>query len=454
MATGNGTDAQGQQERWGSRAGFVLATAGSAVGLGNIWRFPSVAAESGGGAFVAVLLAVILLIGVPGLMAELALGRRARQNAVDAFLAIRPGSAWAWVGGLALLASFLVLSYYAVIAGWVLAYVAKAVAGSLRGLDATALGEVYTALAQHAWHPLAWQALFLALTAAVVMGGVRSGIEQCSRVLMPGLVVLLAVLAVRVLLLEGAGAGVVWFLRPHWEDVGGPTVLRALGQVFFSFGLGMGVMVTYGSYLDRGEDIHRSAVYVAVADTAVALLAGLVVIPALFAFGLPIEGGAGLLFVTLPAVLNQMPLSASLNLVFFVMLAIAALTSAISLLEALVAFARQRLGLARRTTTLLAAGLVFVAGVPSALAQGPHGVQVLGRDVLTLVDTATSEVLLPLAGLLTAVFVGWVWGAGPALAELRHGAGRFPERLWSASVRVIVPATVGVILAASLIGVR
>jgi NSS family neurotransmitter:Na+ symporter len=453
MATQNRMDEQGQ-ERWGSRAGFVLATAGSAVGLGNIWRFPSVTAENGGGAFVAVLLLVILLIGVPGLMAELALGRRGKRNAVDAFLAVRPGSPWAGVGVLALLASFLVLSYYAVIAGWVLAYVVKALTGSLGGLDAAGLGEVYTALAHHAWHPVAWQASFLALTAAVVMGGVRAGIERWSRVLMPGLIVLLALLAGRVLLLDGAGDGVAWFLRPHWDDVGGHTLLRALGQVFFSFGLGMGVMVTYGSYLDRDEDIHRSAVYVAVADAGVALLAGLVVIPALFAFGLPIQGGAGLLFVTLPAVLNQMPLSAPLNVVLFVMLAIAALTSAISLLEVLVAFARSRLGLARRTTTLLAAALVFVAGVPSALAQGPYGVHVLGLDVLTLVDTVTSDVLLPLAGLLTAVFVGWVWGAGPALAELRQGAGRFPEWLWSLSVRLVIPATVAVILAASLIGVR
>jgi NSS family neurotransmitter:Na+ symporter len=450
-ASGTGPPAP---ERWGSRLGFVLATAGSAVGLGNIWRFPSVTAESGGGAFVAVLLLVILLIGVPGLMAELALGRRTKRNVVDAFLVLRPGTAWVAAGGVALLASFLILSYYAVIAGWVLAYVVQSLAGSLSGLDAAALGERYAALARHPWHPVAWQAAFMALTATVVMGGVRAGIERWSRVLMPGLVLLLALLAARVLLLDGAPAGVAWFLRPHWEDIGAHTFLRALGQVFFSFGLGMGVMITYGSYLDRDEDIHRSAVYVAAADVGVALLAGLVVIPALFAFGLPIEGGVGLLFVTLPAVLNQMPLAALLNVAFFLMLTVAALTSAISLLETLVAFARQRLGRSRRSTTLAAAALVFAAGVPSALAQGPWALRVLGRDVFTLVDTLASDVLLPLAGLLTALFVGWVWGARPALAELRRGAGRFPEWLWALSVRVVIPVTVAVILAAGLIGVR
>jgi NSS family neurotransmitter:Na+ symporter len=441
-------------ERWGSRLGFVLATAGSAVGLGNIWRFPSMAAENGGGAFVAVFLLVILLVGVPGLMAELALGRAARRNAVDAFPALRPEGRWAAVGALALLASFLLFSYYAVIGGWVLAYVVKALTGALHGLDAAALDAAYAALVAHPWHPVAWQAAFLALTAAVVAGGVRAGIERSSQVLMPGLVILLAVLAGRVLLLDGAPEGAAWLLRPHWEDVGGRTLLRAVGQVFFSFGLGMGVMITYGSYLDRGEDIHRGAVYVAAADAGVALLAGLVVIPALFAFGLPVQGGAGLLFVTLPAVLDRMPLGAVLAGVFFVMVAIAALTSAVSLLEALVAFARQRLGLSRRGATLAASGLVFAAGVPSALGQGPYGIEVLGRDVLSAVDTVNSDVLLPVAGLLTAVFVGWAWGQGSALAELRRGGGRFPERLWGASVRVVIPATVGAILVAGLLGIH
>lgn len=403
--------------------------------------------------FVALFLLVVLLVGVPGLMAELALGHRAKRNAVDAFRAIRPGTRWAGVGALALAAAFLIFSYYAVIAGWVLAYVVKTLTGALRGLDAAGLAETHAVLARHPWHPVAWQAAFLALTAAVVMGGVRAGIERWSRVLMPGLLVLLALLAGRVLLLDGALDGLVWFLRPHWGEVSGHALLRAVGQVFFSFGLGMAVMVTYGSYVDRREDIHRSAVYVAAADVGISLLAGAVVIPALFAFGLPVQGGAGLLFVTLPAVLNQMPLGTLVNVVFFVMLTIAALTSAISLLEALVAFARQRLGLSRPLTTLGATALVFVAGIPSALAEGPYGIRVLGRDVLTVVDAAASHVLLPLAGLLTAIFVGWVWGAGSALAELRQGAGRFPERLWAVSVRFVIPATVGTILAAGLLGI-
>lgn len=453
MTTGRSAPVPGV-ERWGSRLGFVAATAGSAIGLGNIWRFPSLAADNGGGAFVAVFLLVILVIGVPALMAELTLGRRARSNALDAFLTIRPGTRWAAAGALALLASFLILSYYAVVAGWVLAYMVHAATGTLAGQDAVALADTYAALAGHTWRPMAWQAAFLVLTALVVVGGVRAGIERWSRILLPGLLVLLLVLAARVLTLDGAPAGAAWLFRPHWEDVTWQTVLRAVGQVFFSFGLGMGVMITYGSYVAPDEDIHRSAVYVAGADAGVALLAATVVVPALFAFGLPVQGGPGLLFVTLPAVLNEMPLGTPLNVIFFAMVTIAALTSSISLLEALVSFARHRLGLTRAACTLGVAALAFVAGIPSALAQGPYAIPLWGRDVLSLVDALASDVLLPLAGLLTALFVGWVWGAEAALAEVRRGAGRFPERLWTWSVRVVIPATIAIILVAGLLGVR
>lgn len=348
----------------------------------------------------------------------------------------------------------LLLSYYAVIAGWILAYILLAASGALHGQDTAALERTYSALVRHPWRPVAWQAAFLGLTVLVVLGGVRAGIERCSRLLMPGLFLLLLVLAVRVLALEGAPAGVAWLLRPHWDEMTGRAVVRALGQVFFSFGLGMGVMITYGGYLDPGEDIHRSSVYVAAADVGAALLSAMVVIPALFAFGLPVQGGPGLLFVALPAVLDRMPLGMLLNVVFFVTVAIAALTSAISLLETQVAFARQRLGLTRAAGTLAAAGLAFAAGIPSALAQGPYAIHVAGRGFLDAVDTLTSDVLLPLAGLLTAIFVGWVWGAGAALQELRSGAGRFPERLWSWSVRLAIPVAIATILAAGLLGVR
>jgi len=438
-------------DRWGSRLGFVLASAGSAVGLGNIWRFPSVAAENGGGAFVLLF----LLVGVPALMAEMALGRRTRRNPVDAFATLRPRSRWALVGAVGVCASFVILSYYSVIAGWILAYALMAVRGDLIGLDAAALAQTYASLASHPWRPVFWHGVFMALTVAVVAGGVRRGIERWAKILMPALVALLVVLGVRALTLDAAREGAVWFFTPRWNLLTWPAVIRATGQVFFSFSLGMGVMITYGSYLGRTEDIPRSAAYVAAADAAIALLAGMIVIATLFAFDLPIQGGPGLLFVTLPALLGQIPLGAALTLAFFVMVAMAALTSAVALLEVVVAFAVQRLGMVRRQATVAAAALVFGLGVPSALSQGARPIHLLGRDFLSGLDALTSDLFLPLGGLLTAVFVGWVWGIGSALQELRAGSPRFRAAgVWAVSVRVVIPATIAGILAAGLAGIR
>jgi NSS family neurotransmitter:Na+ symporter len=442
-------------ERWGSRTGFVLATAGSAVGLGNIWRFPSAAADNGGGAFVLLFLALILVVGIPGLMAELTLGRHTHRNPVDAFLALRPRSPWGAVGALSVAAAFLILSYYSVIAGYVLAYTGRAAAGTLTGLDPAGLARAYETLAGHPWHPVAWHGIFLLITGAVVIGGVRGGIERWAKILMPALIILLMVLVLRVLTWDGALEGAVWLLAPRWGDVTWPTLLRAMGQVFFSFGLGMGVMITYGSYMDAREDISRGALYVAVADAGIALLSALIVIPALFAFGRPVEGGAGLLFVTLPGVLDEMPFGRLLNVVFFAMVAVAALTSAVSLLEVVVAVLAQRLGWSRRAGVASAAAAIFLAGIPSALSQGAVPLAVRGRDFLAVVDGLASDLLLPLGGLCTAVFVGWIWGTHPALAELRRGAPSVPMAgLWAVSVRVIIPVTVAIVLLAGALGIR
>ncbi|MDR7417876.1 MAG: sodium-dependent transporter [Armatimonadota bacterium] len=441
-------------DRWSSRLGFVLASTGSAVGLGNIWRFPSTAAENGGGAFVLLFLVVMVLVGVPALMAELALGRRTGRNAVDAFLEIRRGSGWGFVGALGVLAAFLILSYYSVIAGWVLAYCAKAARGQFAGLSAPMLASAFADFAGHPWRPLAWHAAFMLLTVGVVLGGVKRGIERWARLLMPGLVGLLLALLSRVLMLDGALAGAAWFMQPHWHQVTWQAVLRATGQVFFSLSLGMGVMITYGSYLDRAEDIPRSALYVAAADTGIALLSGTIVVSALFAFGLPVEGGAGLIFVTLPAVLGQMPLGPVLTTVFFAMVVVAALTSAVALLEVVVAFVTQRTRLTRRGATTVAACLTYALGIPSALSQGAYPIDLFGRDFLGAADHAASNLLLPLVGLLTALFVGWAWGAGAAVGELHEGSRGFrAARIWSFSIRIVLPIMVAVILLAGLLGI-
>jgi NSS family neurotransmitter:Na+ symporter len=388
-------------------------------------------------------------------MAELALGRRTGRNPIDAFQKLDPSGRWALVGAMSVVASLLVLSYYSVIAGWVLAYTVKALRSEFAGLDAAMLRQSFAAFAGHGASTVAWHGAFMACTFAVVVGGVSGGIERWAKILMPGLVLFMVALAVRVLTLDGARAGAAWLLIPQWDRVSWSAMLQAMGQVFFSFSLGMGVMITYGSYLGRGEDIPRSAALVAGADASIALLSGLIVISALFAFGLPVDGGPGLMFITLPAVLGTLPLGALITFVFFAMVTMAALTSSVALLEVVVASAGQRWSMPRRRATIAAALVAFGLGVPSALSHGAGGMRLLGRDVLGIVDGVTSQVLLPLGGLLTAIFVAWVWGMDPARAELSEGSPGFRAGgLWSVSMRVIVPLVIALVLTTGLLGMR
>jgi len=427
-----------------------LASVGSAVGLGNIWRFPTVVSGSGGGAFVLVYLGAIGLLGLPLLMAELALGRRGRGSVLTCFRTLAPGTAWWGIGLISVTAVTIILSFYAVIAGWVSIYLGAGLAGRFRGLDVATLQALFFDIAGHPWLPLAAQAAFLALTAGIVALGVRAGIERWSRVLMPGIVVILLVLLGRVVLLPGAPAGLGWFLRPRPELITPAVALRAVGQVFFSFSLGMGAMVTYGSYLDARQPITSSAVYIALADLAVALLGGLVVIPALFAFGIEPTMGPGLIFVALPAVLGAMPLGMLWSALFFLMLYAAALTSSVAMLETIVAHAGRR----RRWATGLAASGVFLLGIPSALAAGPlSAFRPLGHDFLGLADFIASNVLLPLGGLGTAVFVGWVWGAERARAELERLSPRSRAGgAWALAMRYLVPALLAYVFVTGLTG--
>lgn len=452
---GRGLDASARGQ-WQSKLGFVMATAGAAVGLGNIWRFPILVAENGGGAFVAIYLILVAAVGIPAMMAEVALGRRCQRNCIGAFRLLTPGSRWPLVGGLGVATSFIILSYYSVIAGWTLGYIGLAATGRLLGLDGEGLARVHAALTADPAAALGWHLVFMALTVAVVALGVSAGLERWSRLLMPCLLVLLILLLVRVWTLPGAMAGIAWFLRPDWSEVGPGTVLKALGQLFFSLSLGMGALVTYGSYLRRGTDIPGTTGWVAGADTTVSLLAGLTVIPALFAFGLPVKGGPALTFVTFPAVFNALPAGSLFGVAFFAMLAIAALTSSISMLEVVVAAWIEERGGIRRTAAVLAGAAAFLLGVPAALSQGAwDGARMGGVPFLGAVDSLASNLLLPLGGLLTAVYIGWVWGGHCAVEEIREGACRFPlGRFWPAAIRFVVPAAIAGVLLTGLLPLR
>lgn len=444
----------GGREAWGSKLAFVLAAAGSAVGLGNIWGFPTVAGMNGGAAFLFIYLLAVAFIGAPVMLAELVLGRRSQRNPVGAFRSLAPDSAWFLVGGLGVLTGVVILSFYTVIAGWTLAYVVKAATGAFReGVDTTA---VFADVAGHPWKAIAWHLAFVAITIGVVLGGVRKGIERWTKVLMPVLFVLLVLLALRAVTLPGAGGGLSFYFKPDFSEVTGATVLAAIGQAFFSLSLGMGAMITYGSYVSKRDDLVSSAAWVTGLDTLIAMLAGLIIFPTLFYAGLePGTGGAGMVFVTLTALLSTIPPEPWGGIVFgtgfFLLLAIAALTSSISLLEVATSWMVDERGAGRRRAAVTLGAVAFTIGIPSALSNGAVGwlssLPGFGMDFLTFVFTIFGQYSLVVGALLTSLFVGWFWGVKNAGDEVRVDDGRFPlARTWAFLIRFACPTAILLVL--------
>ena len=322
-----------KREHWGSRLGFIMATAGSAVGLGNIWKFPYMAGDNGGAAFIIIYLALVFTIGLSVLLAEIMIGRASQSDAINAFKKLGPG-AFSIVGYMGIAAAFMILSFYCVVAGWTIDYVFKFASGAFTGMDAAALGQAFGGFISDPVKPIIYQAIFVALTVMVVLGGVANGIERAGKILMPILFLILIALVIRSITLPGAEKGLAFFLAPDFSKISGATIMAALGQAFFSLSLGMGAILTYGSYLDREANLGKSAWQVTFLDTSVAILAGLAILPAVFAFGMDPGAGPGLTFVTLPAVFMSMPGGIFFGTLFFLLLTIAALTSSISLLGA------------------------------------------------------------------------------------------------------------------------
>lgn len=430
-------------EQWGTRLGFILATMGSAVGLGNVWRFPTTVVRNGGGAFIAVYLLIILAVGVPIMIAELALGRASQRNVVATYGALGPGGRWRFAGTVSLTTAFIILSFYAVIAGWTFVYLLASASGDLAGRSPEALERTFAALTTRPLVAVPATAAFMAATVAVVSGGITRGIERVNWVLMPAIVVLLTILAVRALLLPGGVAGAVWLLTPRPELVTLRVGLEALGQVFFSFSLGMGAVLTYGSYLPRTANIPQSAIMVSLADLGVALLSALIVIPALFSFGIEPGVGPGLLFVTLPSVFQAMPGADVWSTLFFAMLGAAALSSSVSMLEVVVAHVVDERGLDRMTASVVVGGGAFLVSLPSALSGA----------ALATADFVASSVLLPVGGLLTVLFVGWVWGARTARAEVELGAaGTWLLGVWTVLIRYVIPLAIAYVFVSGIRG--
>jgi len=397
------------RQRWGTRAGFLLASIGAAVGLGNIWRFSYVAGENGGGAFLVVYLVFVLLIGLPLVIAELAVGKRGAADAVTAVEHLAPASPWRRVGWLGVLTATLLLSYYAVIAGWALRYFWASLEGGLWRESELGFAARFDAFAARGLEPVAWQLAMMLATALVVGAGVVRGIERVNLLLMPLLALLVIGLAAYALTLPGSGAGVAFLFAPDWAAVTQPRVLAAaLGQAFFSIGVGAAVFVTFGSYMRQGYGIVASAGIVVLGDTLFALVAGLAIFPAVFAFGGSPAGGPQLAFVALPQIFLSMPGGELVAVLFFFLLSAAAITSMVSLLEVAVAVAIHRLGLGRWQATAAVGLAIALLGVPSALGYGAlAAVAPLGLALLDAIDAVVSNLLLPLSGLALAALLGW-----------------------------------------------
>lgn len=440
-----------EREIWGSRVTFILAAAGSAIGLGNVWRFPYLTGQNGGAAFVLIYLGCVLFIGIPVMMAEVGLGRFTRRNPVGAFEGVAPNSPWRHVGMLGVITGFAILSYYSVVAGWTIGYTLKAATGTFATLtDPGQTRKLFTAFVGDAWTVLIFHALFMALTVLVVIGGVQRGIGFWSFVLMPLLFVMLLLLVLRSLTLEGAGKGVTFYLKPDFSRVTAATFLTAIGQVFFSLSLGMGAMITYGSYLSEGEDVVATTATVSVADTLAALLAGLAIFPALFTMeGVEPTAGPGLAFVVLPAIFHRIPFGTLFGTIFFLLLVVAALTSSISLLEVCVAYLMDEKGWSRRGTCSFVGMISFLLGIPSALSTGASAslsrLPLLQMGFLDLMDMAFGNLALTVGGLLLCLFVGWRWGEvlTGTLKGSRYGSLAQP---WLWTIRYLCPVAIGAIL--------
>lgn len=443
-----------QRDGFNSKLGVVAAAAGSAIGLGNIYRFPCELGENGGAAFLLVYLGIVIVLGVPVMLSELVIGRRSQRNAVGAFKKLAPKTAWPIVGYIGVLCGLLIFAFYSTVAGWTLEYIVKALTNSFKGKDLAAIEQDFSNFQNEGWRNVMWQCVFIFITGFVVYKGIQNGIEKYSKVLMPLLLFILIVLGVRSMLLPGAEKGLAFLFKPDFSKITGGVLISALGQVFFSLSVGMGTLITYGSYIKKSDNMTSTAFMVTLSDTCVAVLAGIVIFPAAFSFGIHPEAGMGLVFNTLPMIFNQMTGGYIFCLIFFLLLAIAALTSTISLLEVPVAFLSEEFHLKRHTATVLACALTMLLGLFASLSlQQDSPLVVGGMKVFDGLDLITSKVLLPLGGMLIVIFVGWKLGKTKFFEEITN-EGTIKARLKKLIffiIRYVAPLAIAVIFISGLL---
>ncbi|HOP39605.1 MAG TPA: sodium-dependent transporter [Geobacteraceae bacterium] len=432
---------------WSSRLGFIMASAGSAVGLGNIWKFPYVTGMNGGGAFVLFYILCIFMVGIPLMLGEMVIGRHTHKNPVGAFRSLK-GGAWTTVGWLGVTAGFVILSYYCVVAGWAVDYLWLALKGTFSSHHATEVPGLFVDLLESDLAQIFWQALFMGAVIGIVLGGVSNGLERANKVMMPILFLILLFMAVYGIFSPGGPTALRFLFSPEWSKLTPQSMLEALGQALFSLSLGMGAMLTYGSYSDEKTNLPYAAFSVSVMDSCVALLAGIAIFPIVFTYGMQPAGGPGLVFKTLPIIFSRMPAGSLFAVFFFLLLVFAALTSGISLLEVVVAYYCDEKKWSRRKATLLIGFLIFLLGVPSALSNSLlKDFHIIGdRNFLDSIDFLASNILLPLGGLLIAVFTGWVLTTRLAKSEIEKGAVRFHcYSVWHFLIKYITPILVALV---------
>lgn len=436
-----------------TKLGVIAATVGAAVGLGNIWRFPYTAGVNGGGAFLVVYLLCVLLVGLPLLLSELFLGRNTGQNPKGAFRKLSSNKKWQWVGVLCLISPTMVLGFYSVVAGWTAEYFLQSISGDLVGKNAEELGAIFTQFSQDPLRPIIWLFVFLGMTIAVSLGGVQKGIERVSNILMPVLFALLIILGIKSLTLDGAADGLKFLFYPDFSKVTAGVVLEALGQAFFSLSIGLGISITYASYFKKETNMPQTGVIISILDTGVALLAGIIIFPAVFAFGINPGQGPELVFITLPSVFNQMVAGQFWSTMFFLLLAVAALTSTISLSEVIVTFLVEEYKISRKKAVLALMAVCGVIGVISSLSLGAFSSYTfMGKNAFTLIEYVASNLLLPIAGFFIAIFVGWKMPKKVVHEELSTG-GKFGAIMFNAymfALRYIAPVGIIVVLLTQL----
>ncbi len=431
-----------QQKREGFSSGLAVffATLGSAVGLGNIWKFPYLTGQFGGGAFLLIYFLCITLVGLPIMLGEFYLGRSTRKNVVGAYEQIKPGQGWGYTGIMAVLGVYFIMFFYSCVAGWVYLYLFKAIAGDFAGITAAVAKAQFGSVVVGPWSPIIWQIVVLATVSAILIMGVKQGIERITKTLMPLLFILIILCDIRALTLPGAGAGVDFMFNVDFGKITAPVILTALGLAFFKLSLGIGTMVTYSSYFTQDNNLFGTAAKVAVSDTLVSMLAGLAIFPAVFSFGMEPGAGPGLLFMTIPLVFSQMPLGSILLIAFFFLSSIAATTAMLSLVEVPVAYFVEEKGFGRKKAVLINAFVILAFGILASLSADSSALlgqyTLFGKSFFDLFDYLSSNIILPLGGLVIALFVGYVVKPAELRRELTN-AGTIPSGLFDAFIFIL-----------------